>query len=256
MHNQDFFFQAFVFLAAAVVSVPIAKKLGLGSVLGYLLAGIVIGPYALKFIGSEDDNIMHFAEFGVVMMLFLIGLELKPSLLWKMRKSIFGLGGLQVLITAIVIALVAVIIQQPVNQAVSIGLILALSSTAIVLQSLSEKNLLKTPAGQSVFSVLLFQDIAVIPILAALPLLSTGQENITNAGHSDHVRVVQETFFQSGWGQLLLIIGLVLGIILVGRFVARHIFRFIAETGIREMFTATALFIVIAIAIGCIFLLN
>ena len=251
MHNQDFFFQAFVFLAAAVISVPIAKRLGLGSVLGYLLAGVAIGPFALGFIGSEDNDIMHFAEFGVVMMLFLIGLELRPRLLWSMRRSIFGLGGLQVLGTTILITAGALILKLPINQAVSVGLILALSSTAIVLQSLAEKNLLKTSAGQSVFSVLLFQDIAVIPILAILPLLA-GSKEASQVSHEaqQHAHETSEILAQSGWLQLLIIIGLVLGIIFVGRFASRFLFRIIASTGIREIFTATALFIVIAIALA------
>src|SRR5215218_2023035 len=148
MGEHNFLFQALVYLAAAVVFVPIAKRLGLGSVLGYLIAGIIIGPFVLGFIGKEGEDIMHYAEFGVVMMLFLIGLELEPQLLWKLRQSIIGLGGLQVLLSTL-----------------AIGMILAMSSTAIVMQTLREKGLMKTTAGQSAFSVLLFQDIAVIPLL-------------------------------------------------------------------------------------------
>src|SRR5210317_1425319 len=173
MYNQDFFFQALIYLAAAVVSVPLAKKLGFGSVLGYLLAGIVIGPFVLGLVGTEADEVMHFAEFGVVLMLFIIGLELEPSLLWKMRRSIFGLGGLQVLITAVLIAIIALLLNFQLNRAIAVGLILALSSTAIVLQTLSEKGLMRNVAGRSAFSVLLFQDMAVIPILAVLPLLAS-----------------------------------------------------------------------------------
>ena len=173
MQNQDFFFQAIIYLAAAVVSVPLAKKLGLGSVLGYLMAGIIIGPYVFGLVGNEADKVMHFAEFGVVLMLFVIGLELQPSLLWKMRKAIFGLGGLQVLITTLIITGVAILFQFQLNKALGIGLILALSSTAIVLQTLTEKGLLKNIAGRSAFSVLLFQDISVVPILALIPVLAT-----------------------------------------------------------------------------------
>jgi Kef-type K+ transport system membrane component KefB len=170
MHEQSFFFQAVIYLSAAVISVPIAKRMGLGSVLGYLLAGIIIGPYLLSLVGSEGTDVMQFAEFGVIMMLFLIGLELKPSLLWKMRRSIFGMGGLQLVLTTLIIGGIALLFRLNIPQSLTIGLILTLSSTAIVLQSLSEKGLLKGEAGQSSFSVLLFQDIAVIPILAILPL--------------------------------------------------------------------------------------
>lgn len=247
MHEQGFFLQALIYLLAAVISVPIAKRLGLGSVLGYLLAGIIIGPFVLKLVGEEGTDIMHFAEFGVVMMLFLIGMELKPSLLWQMRKSIFGLGGLQVVLTALIIGIISVFFKMNIYQALAIGLILALSSTAIVLQSLAEKGLMKTAAGQSSFSVLLFQDIAVIPILAILPLLAGQVVLGTTTGHEEHAAGVA---LLPGWQQLLIIIAVVGGIILSGKFLSRYIFRFIAGTGLREIFTATALLIVVAIAIA------
>ena len=173
-----------VFLAAAVVFVPLAKKLGLGSVLGYLLAGVVIGPYLLGFVGEEGQDLMHFAEFGVVMMLFLIGLELEPETLWKLRKSILGLGGLQLAATTIVIAVVASLFNFSLKESFVLGMILSMSSTAIALQTLSEKGLMKSAAGQNAFAVLLFQDIAVIPILAILPLLATQQPNVVNS--TDH----------------------------------------------------------------------
>lgn len=147
MHGDGFFYQAFVYLLAAVVSVPIAKKLGLGSVLGYLSAGVVIGPFALGLVGAEGQDVMHFAEFGVVMMLFLVGLELQPSLLWKLKAPILGMGGLQVGATAGAIAIVGLALGFTWQTAVAVGLILALSSTAIVLQSLAEKGLMKTPGG-------------------------------------------------------------------------------------------------------------
>ncbi|MEM7435557.1 MAG: cation:proton antiporter, partial [Myxococcota bacterium] len=164
MHGQGFFFQAFVYLCAAVVAVPVAKRLGLGSVLGYLLAGMVIGPYGLGLIGTEGEDVMHFAEFGVVMMLFLIGLELQPSLLWRMRGPILGLGGLQVGTTGGIVVTIGVALGLSWQSAVAVGMIVALSSTAIVLQTLAEKGLLETDGGQGAFSVLLFQDIAVIPM--------------------------------------------------------------------------------------------
>ena len=163
---------ALIYLTAALVAVPLAKRLGLGSVLGYLIAGILIGPYALSLVGDQTE-IMHFAEFGVVMMLFLIGLELQPSRLWTLRHSIVGLGGLQVLLsTAAIFSVAYFALQLAWQTSLTVGLMLALSSTAIVVQSLEEKGWLRLDAGQNSFSVLLFQDIAVIPILALLPLLS------------------------------------------------------------------------------------
>ena len=248
MHNHDFFFQALIYLLAAVISVPIAKKMGLGSVLGYLLAGVIIGPFVLHLVGSEAGEVMHFAEFGVVLMLFVIGLELQPSLLWKMRRSIFGLGGLQVLITSIVITVVALLFNFKLNRAIAIGLILALSSTAIVLQTLSEKGLMRNIAGKSAFSVLLFQDMAVIPILAILPILATMgiSQNISDSEISNVTGVAS----LPGWLQLLIILVVIAAIIFVGRFVARHIFRLIAETGMHEVFTALALLMVIGIAMA------
>ncbi|HKL34051.1 MAG TPA: monovalent cation:proton antiporter-2 (CPA2) family protein [Tangfeifania sp.] len=248
MYNQDFFFQALIYLLAAVVSVPLAKKLGMVSVLGYLLAGIIIGPFVLGLVGNEAGEVMHFAEFGVVLMLFVIGLELEPSLLWKMRRSIFGLGGLQVLFTALLIAAVALIFNFQVNRAIGIGLILALSSTAIVLQTLTEKGLLKNVAGRSAFSVLLFQDIMVVPIFALIPLLASFNTNLSIA----ETEVEEISFVGSlpGWAQLLFIIGALTFIILIGRFVSKYIFRFIAETNLHEIFTAMALLLVIGIALG------
>jgi len=248
MYNQDFFFQALIYLAATVVTVPIAKKLGLGSVLGYLVAGIVIGPFVLGLVGFDAGKVMHFAEFGVVLMLFVIGLELQPSLLWKMRKSIFGLGGLQVLVTAVVIAGLALLFNFKINRAVAIGLILALSSTAIVLQTLTEKGMLQNAAGRSAFSVLLFQDISVVPILAIIPLLAAinGKIDLTNS-ELDQITGMASL---SGWLQLLILIAVITFIVLAGRFLARHIFRLIAQTGMHEVFTALALLLVIGIALA------
>ncbi|HSO86755.1 MAG TPA: monovalent cation:proton antiporter-2 (CPA2) family protein [Draconibacterium sp.] len=248
MYNQDFFFQALIYLAAAVVTVPIAKKLGLGSVLGYLAAGIIIGPGVLGLVGFEAGKVMHFAEFGVVLMLFVIGLELQPSLLWKMRRSIFGLGGLQVLITATVLTGLALLFNFKINRAIAIGLILALSSTAIVLQTLTEKGLLQNAAGRSAFAVLLFQDISVVPILAIIPLLAaiSGKIDLRDS-ELDQLTGMASL---SGWLQLLIIIAAISVIIVGGRFIARHIFRLIAETGMHEVFTAMALLLVIGIALA------
>ncbi len=247
MHQQDFFYQALIYLLAAVISVPVAKRLGLGSVLGYLLAGIIIGPFALKLIGSEGEDVMHFAEFGVVMMLFLIGLELKPNLLWQMRRSIFGLGGLQLLLSTIVIGAAFILFGHTLREGVAIGLMLALSSTAIVLQTLAEKGLMKQASGQASFSVLLFQDIAVIPILALIPLLAS-HSAIDSTGHGEAVKEIAGIAV-TGWFQVVMILVVISGIIFVGRYLAQFIFRIIARTGLREIFTATALLLVIAISI-------
>ncbi|WP_102110508.1 cation:proton antiporter [Oceaniglobus roseus] len=168
---ESFLYQASIYLAAAVIAVPLAARLGLGSVLGYLAAGIIIGP-ALHLVGSETADLQHFAEFGVVMMLFVIGLELEPKALWAMRHRLIGLGGLQVLVTMALVTLGAVLLGVPLSQGVAVGMIFALSSTAIVLQTLTEKGLMQTAGGRSSFSVLLTQDIAVIPMLALLPLLA------------------------------------------------------------------------------------
>ncbi|MBD2234048.1 glutathione-regulated potassium-efflux system protein KefC [Phormidium tenue] len=248
MHSEDLFFQAFIYLMAAVLSVPFAKRLGLGSVLGYLIAGVIIGPFVLGLVGEQQEDVMHFAEFGVVMMLFLIGLELRPSLLWQLRGPILGLGGLQVAVTTGAIALIALLVGLPWTMALAIGMILSLSSTAIVLQTLNEKGLMRTEAGQASFSVLLFQDIAVIPMLALLPLLEMGQTAI-----GPNAAMLVATAEASGglpaWQRTLLVMGAVGGIIVVGRFLMRPVFRFIADTRLREMFTATALLLVIGITL-------
>jgi CPA2 family monovalent cation:H+ antiporter-2/glutathione-regulated potassium-efflux system ancillary protein KefC/glutathione-regulated potassium-efflux system protein KefB len=241
----NFFYQAFVYLAAAVVAVPVAKKLGLGSVLGYLIAGVLIGPYVLGFIGEEGQDVMHFAEFGVVMMLFLVGLELQPSLLWKLRAPILGLGGVQVVVTALIITVIVLLVSPLVWQmALAIGLTLALSSTAIVLQTLNEKGLLKSVGGQNAFSVLLFQDIAVIPILAFFPLLAT-REGTHDAGHDTHTWVEGLPIVL----QTLIILGVIVSIILSGRYLISYAFRLIAQTRLRELFTAAALLLVISITL-------
>jgi monovalent cation:proton antiporter-2 (CPA2) family protein len=245
MNPSSFLFQAMIYLAAAVVVVPIAKRIGLGSVLGYLLAGVLIGPAVMGFIGQEGQDIMHFAEFGVVMMLFLIGLELEPHLLWQLRKPIFGLGGLQVLLTALVIGGISIFVGLSWREAIALGMILSLSSTAIVLQTLNEKNLMKTPAGQSSFSVLLFQDIAVIPMLALFPLLATGHAPNETDGH-DSTTLVNNL---PGWAQTLVVLGSVALIILAGRYLLRPLFKIIAATKLRELFTATALLLVVGIAV-------
>src|SRR3954468_8285753 len=168
-----FLAQAFVYLCAACAAVPIARRLGLGSVLGYLLAGVAIGPFGLQLSGDAAAA-MHFAEFGVVMMLFLVGLELQPSRLWAMRGPVLGAGGMQVGLTALAIAGIGLLLGADWRMALAAGLILAMSSTAIALQILAERGLLKTTGGETAFAVLLFQDVSVIPILTVLPLLAVG----------------------------------------------------------------------------------
>lgn len=246
MDQTSFLFQAMVYLAAAVVMVPIAKKLGLGSVLGYLIAGVVIGPTALGFIGDEGHDIMKFAEFGVVMMLFLIGLELEPELLWKLRKPIVGLGGLQVLGTALVVAGIAVAFGLGVKPSLALGMILSLSSTAIVLQTLNEKGQMKSAAGQSAFSVLLFQDIAVIPMLALFPLLATASATGEGSGAHGSNELIASL---PGWGQTLVVLGSVAVIVVAGRFLVPPLFRVVARTRLRELFTATSLLLIVGIAV-------
>ena len=234
---------AVVYLAAAIIAVPVAKRLGLGSVLGYLLAGILIGPFLLGLVGDQTD-VMHFAEFGVVMMLFLVGLELQPSRLWKLRHSILGLGGLQVTLTTLFIFVICKeVLALQWQTSMAIGLMLALSSTAIVLQSLSEKGWTKQEAGQNAFSVLLFQDIAVIPILALLPLLAFSE---TMGTVSDHGNLIAH---YPVYLQVAVSIAVIAAIILAGKYVSAPLFRYIAETRLREVFTLFALFLVIAIAV-------
>lgn len=240
MDSHGFFFQAFVYLTAAVLAVPLAKRLGFGSVLGYLLAGIGIGPHGLGLILGGGGDVMHFAEFGVVMMLFLIGLELKPALLWELRGPILGLGGLQVAVTTVAVGALALALGATWRAALTIGMIAAMSSTAIVLQSLNEKGLLKTRGGQACFSVLLFQDLAVIPILAILPLLAV-----------THMKPEEAHGLAAlpGWQQALITLAVVVAIVFVGRFLLRHFFRYVAASQLREVFTATALLLVVGIAL-------
>jgi CPA2 family monovalent cation:H+ antiporter-2 len=243
--QQTFFFQAMIYLAAAVIMVPVAKRLGLGSVLGYLVAGIVIGPACLKFIGTEGQDIMHFAEFGVVMMLFVIGLELEPSRLWRMRKNIAGLGGLQVGLTSVIVAGLAMLFQIGWKEALALGMIVAMSSTAIVMQTLDEKGWLKTVAGQSSFAVLLFQDLAIIPMLALFPLLAE-YVPAGEAHGADHETLVHGL---PAWIQAVVVLSSVAVVIITGKYLLRPVFKLMAKTGMREMFTATALLLVVGIAV-------
>ncbi len=253
---EEFLFQATIYLGAAVIAVPLAARLGLGSVLGYLGAGIVIGPL-FGLVGSEAQDIQHFAEFGVVMMLFLIGLELDPRALWDMRRKLLGLGGMQVLLTTGAIALAASLLGFAPTVALAIGMIFALSSTAIVLQTLSEKNLMRTGGGRSTFSVLLAQDIAVIPMLAILPLLAvTGigmalapDGSMTRLSEDDHHHAISLVDGLPAWGVTLVTIGAVAAIILTGIYLTRPVFRYIHHARLPEMYTALALLMVVSIAV-------
>jgi len=238
MGEHGFLLDAFVFLAAAVIVVPLAKRGGLGAVLGYLLAGIAIGPHGTGLVGRPED-VLHFAEVGVVLMLFLIGLELQPSMLWRLRRPIIGLGSSQVLATASVLAGLAYAVGASWQASVTAGLALALSSTAMGLQLLNEKRQFRTAAGQSAFSVLLFQDIAVLPILAVLPLLGAKVET----GEGGLLAAVP------AWLDALIVLGTIGAIVLSGRYLLLPVFRYIASTGLREIFTAFSLFLVIGIAL-------
>jgi CPA2 family monovalent cation:H+ antiporter-2 len=240
--SNIFLHDALIYLAAAVVFVPIAKRLGMGSVLGYLVGGIIIGPFFLGFIGQEGKDIMHFAEFGVVMMLFLIGLELEPSNFWRMRNLILGTGSVQLGATTILIFAVFLFFGFSWQAALACGLALAMSSTAIVMQTLREKGLTKTESGKSSFAVLLFQDIAVIPILALLPLLAFSSVHQPTTGGATLLSG------QPGWVQTLTLLGAVGLVILSGRFIIVPFLRLIARIHLRELFTAAALLIVIGTA--------
>ncbi|MEM9159831.1 MAG: monovalent cation:proton antiporter-2 (CPA2) family protein [Verrucomicrobiota bacterium] len=241
---EQFLLQLFIFLAAAAIAVPIAKKLGLGSVLGYLIAGIVIGPFGMSLISNIED-VMHFTEFGVVMMLFLVGLELKPSLLWQMRTPILGMGGSQVALSFLLIAAVAVIFL-PWKQGIAVGLILSLSSTAIVLQTLREKGNMETSSGRSIFSILLFQDLAVIPMLALLPLLATA--GLQGDDHHHHSALLDISSLP-GYARVIVDLLAILLIYLLGKYGSRPIFRIIASTRVREIFVAAALALVVGISL-------
>lgn len=222
--------ESIVYLLAAIIMVPISRRLGLGSVLGYLAAGIIIGPFGAKLI-QDPEHILHFAELGVVFLLFIVGLELQPSRLWVLRKMVFGLGSAQVILSAAAITAIAWLLGQPGDSALIIGLILALSSTAFVLQMLAEKKQLTTSHGRAAFSILLFQDLAAIPLIAILPMLGASAGGGINASQA---------------GVMLLTIG---GLIFAGRFLLRPVLQVAAGSKIPEIFTATALLVVIGAAL-------
>lgn len=240
-------FQAIIFLAGAIICVPIAKRFGLSSVLGYLLAGIIIGPYVLGFVGEEGEDILHFAEFGVVIMLFLIGLEIEPRSFWKMRKAIAGMGGAQLGLTLAFAYLLFISLGFDSKVSLVIGMSVVLSSTAIVLQTLKEKGLMDTSFGNSSFSILLFQDIIVIPMLAVIPLLSPGASH-QETGHGEDLHAYLLEDLPLGVQTFAVIMSVVL-VILAGRYLIVPMLRLVATTRLRELLSASALLIVLGLAL-------
>lgn len=234
---------ALIYLGTAIIFVPVAKKLGIGSVLGYIIGGVIVGPYALGLIGHEGEDVMHAAEFGVVMMLFLIGLELNPKSFWNMRKIIIGMGGIQMALTTFFIFVVFYfLLSYSFNASLALALSFSMSSTAIVLQTLKEKDLDKTHAGQSSFSILLFQDIAVIPVLALLPLLALSPPQLSEEHHLPDQLAFLETY------PTITLLGAVLLVFIISRFLTSPLLHLIARVHMRELFTASALFLVIGVA--------
>lgn len=228
---------ALIYLVSMIVMVPIAKRLGLGAVLGYLIAGSLLGPHVLGWVSGDNEDVMHLAEFGVIMMLFVIGLELKPALLWKLRGPIFGLGSLQVGLTAVAFLGLGVLTGRPWQGAAAVGLILAMSSTAIVLKTLEEEGALKTDGGQAAFSTLLFQDVAVIPVLAAFAFLAS---SLTGAVRASDV---------PAWQQALHYLGAVVGVVFAGKWIVRPLFRVVLGSQIHELTTALGLAVVLATSV-------
>ncbi len=236
----------FIFIAAAIVVVPAAKLTGLGSVLGYLVAGIAIGPYGLGFVRGPE-TILRFSEFGVVMMLFLIGLEMQPHELWRLRTRLVGMGGIQFLITTVIIIAAGIFAGVAWQSALVVGMALSLSSTAIVLQIMSERGITPTDTGRSAFSVLLFQDIAVIPILALIPLLSL--PNLSPAIPAAEGQSAVSALGEPNWMLAIRTLVSFAGMYLAGRYILRPVMNYVARSGIREIFTALALFVVIGSAL-------
>jgi monovalent cation:H+ antiporter-2, CPA2 family len=250
--TAEFMFITFTLFLAGVIAVPLAARFGLGSVLGYLIAGIAIGPI-LQWAGVDVVALQHFTEFGVVMMLFIIGLEMQPKLLWEMRARIFVMGGLQVSVTTVAVMGVAMLFGLGWTIALAIGLVFALSSTAIVTQTLNEKGLMKSDGGQASFSVLLFQDIAVIPMLALIPLLALPELMHHGDDHGDghgaegiNLNMVENL---AGWQTALVTLAAITLVILAGRYLTDPIFRYVARARLRELFVSTALMMVVGIAL-------
>ncbi len=228
--------QIAIFLAAAIIAVPLSRRLGLGAVLGYLAAGMLIGPWGLRLI-DDVEAILHISEFGVILMLFIVGLELQPSRLWVLRRQVFGLGAAQVLVTGLVLGGVVVAHGWKWQAALVAGLGLAMSSTAFVLQTLAEKKQLTMRHGRESFAILLFQDLAVIPLLAALPFLAASMGVATNSAHGN------------GWLDAAKALAVIAALVFSSRFLLRPLFRIVSTFGGREIFTATALFLVVGVTL-------
>lgn len=239
--NNSFLLNVFIFLAAAALVVPLVSRFKLGSVIGYLVIGVAIGPFGFQLLGNAQQ-IMHFAEFGVVMMLFLIGLELEPAMLWRLRHLIIGLGGTQVLCTTIALTLVGILAGFSWKESLGVSMALSLSSTALVLQMLQEKNLLRTVEGETSFSVLLFQDISVIVILIIMPLLAGSR--VSSLPPDGNLLAAYPQWMQVGC--IIFTIALV---VISGHFFSRHLFFMVAKSNLREVFTATSLALVVGISL-------
>ena len=244
-----------MYLSAAVIAVPLSQRLGLGSVLGYLLAGVIISPI-LHLIGSNTEQIQHYAEFGIVIMLFLIGLEMRPQRIWEMRESLIGLGGLQIVLTTSILTFIAIIIGLPWQTSLATAMILCLSSTAIVLQTLTEKKLQNSEGGKSAIAILLMQDVAVIPMLAILPLLAMQELQVDAllTAVLNGSEVVEQNISKNiisqlpGWASAIAIAIAIIIIILSGRFLTEPIIRYISKYGTREIFLAATFLMIILVA--------
>lgn len=241
MDNESFAMNTLIFLGAAIIMVPLVRRIGLSSVIGYILGGVIIGPFVLKLTGNGAEGVMHATEFGVVMLLFLVGLEMEPKKFWAMRKKILGLGLSQVLLTIIFLTGILIMAEWRSDLALAISMCFAMSSTAIVLQTLNEKNMFKTPAGEASFSILLFQDIAVIPILALLPIIAKRDLD----ENSETLMLIQ---MLPEWLQSFsLLIGIVL-LILLGRYVFVPFLRYVSRSGMSELLIASSLFLLLGVS--------
>lgn len=239
MSDNSLAMTTLIFLGAAIIMVPLVRKMGLSSVIGFILGGIIIGPFGLKLTGNDSDDIMHATEFGVVMLLFLVGLEIEPKKFWTIRKKIFGMGLSQMVITMIALFTIFYFANWRTDQALVVAVCFALSSTAIVLQTLKEKNIFRTDAGETSFSILLFQDISVIPILALLPILAQRPED------KEHQILLQ---YLPDWLQPFSIILGVLLLIFLARYIFVPFLRYVSRSGMNELLTASSLFLVIGVS--------